>query len=352
MPLRCVDPDAGAVFHAFDLAADEWGALIEENRRRRHLRMPCCSAQVTLRRSTRGTQFFAHKAVGECVTAPETEAHLRLKAIAVRAAREHGWHAQTEVKGITASGEPWVADVLATKGKARVAIEIQWSGQTEADTVLRQSRYAASGVRALWLMRKLAAPLSEAVPAAQVSENDGRFTVVVPTLTNDQVLPIEEFLAAAFRGRLKFGLPVGAWTTVSAVLARTRCWRCGTSTRVVSNVQVQVGPHEFDFSVAETEDFPGVFDVIYRKLEAEHHVGTIKHRYSRTQRRSYLSNGCSRCDALFGQFHEQAQMEERQTVCVEAFPLDARWRMALLDYDAELGWAIFDFGRPSGADRS
>jgi hypothetical protein len=61
-----------------------------ENRAKRHLRMPCCSSQVTLKKSRLGTQFFAHKAVGDCSTAPETETHLRLKQMAVAAARAAG----------------------------------------------------------------------------------------------------------------------------------------------------------------------------------------------------------------------------------------------------------------------
>src|SRR5262245_59213530 len=87
MPLRCFDPSSNSNIHAFDLSSEAWQVLERENRRARHLRMPCCSAEVTLRRSPRGTQFFAHKAVGECVTAPETEAHLRLKQMAVEVAR-------------------------------------------------------------------------------------------------------------------------------------------------------------------------------------------------------------------------------------------------------------------------
>lgn len=119
MPLRCFDPTSHRNIHAFDLSREAWQALAGENRRARHLRMPCCSAQVTLKRSRRGTQFFAHKAAASCVTAPETEAHLRLKRMAIEVARANGWEAETEV----AEGE-WRADVLARKGAVKVAIEI------------------------------------------------------------------------------------------------------------------------------------------------------------------------------------------------------------------------------------
>src|SRR3546814_728026 len=111
MPLRCLD-EAGQGIYAFDLSEDAWQALVRQNRLSRHLRMPCCASQVTLKRSARGTRFFAHKAVGPCATAPETEQHLRLKRMAVVAARAHGWSAETEVPGLTPTGNQWKADVL------------------------------------------------------------------------------------------------------------------------------------------------------------------------------------------------------------------------------------------------
>ena len=160
MPLRCHDEFKHDLY-AFDVPHDEWQMLTTRNRAERHLRMPCCAALVTLKTSSRGTKYFAHKSVTACTTAPETEAHLRLKQIAVEEARSHGWEVQSEASGQTPSGERWIADVLAKKGKASVAIEIQWSTQTVEETLRRQEGYKASGVRGLWLMRKTAVPSTE-----------------------------------------------------------------------------------------------------------------------------------------------------------------------------------------------
>jgi hypothetical protein len=148
MPIRCVDP-TGQSIHSFDLSEDEWKSLELENKKSRHLSMPCCAAHVTLKRSRLGSRFFAHKAVGSCTSARETEEHLHLKQMAVMAARAHGWTAQTEVTGTTPTGEEWRADVLATKGEHRVAVEIQWSGQTTDETIRRQTQYKDSDVRGL-----------------------------------------------------------------------------------------------------------------------------------------------------------------------------------------------------------
>src|SRR5215213_10264859 len=128
MPLRCVEP-SGESIHSFDLSDDEWQALALKNKEARHLRMPCCSAHVALKRSRLATPFFAHIARRECKSTSETDEHRYLKWLAVMAARSHGWTAETEAMETTPSGEPWRADVLARKGKYKVAIEVQWSRQ-------------------------------------------------------------------------------------------------------------------------------------------------------------------------------------------------------------------------------
>jgi competence CoiA-like predicted nuclease len=146
MPLRCLDP-TGRSIHSFDLAHEQWRAMELENRKARHLRMPCCSSQVTLKRSRLGTPFFAHRAVRTCTTAAETEAHLRLKKMAVEAARANGWTAETEVSGASPLGEQWRADVLARRRERMVAVEVQWSNQTNDGILRRQERYRQSGAR-------------------------------------------------------------------------------------------------------------------------------------------------------------------------------------------------------------
>jgi hypothetical protein len=139
MPLRYLGPD-GQSIQSFDLPEADWLALQQENRRSRQLRMPCCDACVVMKTSTRGLRFFAHKSRGPCQSAAETEVHLALKTLAAQAARRAGWTCSTEASGSSPSGETWTADVLAHKGQAKVAIEIQWSAQTNQESLYRQER--------------------------------------------------------------------------------------------------------------------------------------------------------------------------------------------------------------------
>jgi hypothetical protein len=345
VPLRCLDPTTGSSIHAFDLSPDEWRAVALENRRTRHLKMPCCSSSVTLKRSPRGTQFFAHRAAGNCSTAPETEAHLRVKRMAVEAARANGWVAATEVVGTTPSGEQWKADVLAQKGNQKVAIEIQWSGQTNDETLRRQKRYAESGVRCLWLLHRSGFPVTYDLPTARIggTTKEGLLALIPMGWREEQTLPIKEFLDAAFSRRLRFGVPVGFSAAVSVRAGYIDCWKrsCRARTRIITGVDVAFGPNKSSFSVPDFDEYPDLFKVIRDCLPNNLGIGAIRRRYSNTQKRVYLSNGCVRCDSLVGQFFEHDAWYDEETVCVFPIRISERWREAIERDGYEVGWAVY-----------
>jgi hypothetical protein len=84
--------------------------------------------------------------------------------------------------------EIWTADVLASKGEAKAAIEIQWSAQTNDESLRRQERYRQSGVRCLWLFRRRDIPASEDFPAARIS---GDIATGFEAHLDGQVMPLE-----------------------------------------------------------------------------------------------------------------------------------------------------------------
>lgn len=115
---------------------------------------PRIRSRVSSKGRADGTRFFAHSRRRECTSTTETHEHLPAKSLIARVAQDAGWAVTTELRGVTPTGEAWVADVHAHVGIALVAFEVQWSAQTLEETVARQARYAASGVRALWLLRQ------------------------------------------------------------------------------------------------------------------------------------------------------------------------------------------------------
>lgn len=357
MPLRCADPIADRSIHAFDLSADEWRRLERKNRETRHLRMPCCSSLVVLKRSNHGTQFFAHKARGTCTTAPESEAHLQLKRMAVDAARANGWKADTEVAGASPSGAPWKADVLATKGKHKVAVEIQWSGQTNDETLRRQQRYREAGVRGLWLLHQPGFPITHDLPAACIGGGlEGGFQALIPwdprMTARDrneirgcrQILPMDKFLDGVFDRRFRFGVPVNVEATVSVKSALIDCWHrsCGKKTRIVTVIDVTFGPHVCMFSVPDMGKHPNLLQTVLKRLPRNLGIGQIKRRYSRTQKRSYMSNGCVHCDRLMGEIfaHEVWDLNEE----IIAFPIriSKEWKAAIEGHEGfGASWGVY-----------
>lgn len=341
MPLRCLD-ESGNSIQAFDLPDDGWQTLQQRNRKERHLRMTCCASPVALKRSRLGTQFFAHKAKGSCTTAPETEMHLRLKQIAVRVARAHGWDAETEVSGLTPSGEKWRADVLAWRGDAKVAVEIQWSSQTPEETLRRQERYRSSGVRGLWLLQKGDIPVTRELPAAMiVALPENKYDAV---LSSGQRLPLDAVLDAAFGRRLKYGIPDDVVGMVSLNAAATKCWhdRCRADTIIVSSLTVTFGPYRRDFLVSDFDSERQLFDWIYREIPPGLNIGRIKPRFSNTMEESYLSNGCVKCDRIFGRHFEIVERYNEQVICEKPILASGRWREMFICGQEDLsGWGVF-----------
>lgn len=342
MPLRCLGPD-GQPIQSFDLTDAEWSALRLDNSRSLQLRMPCCDASVAMKTSSRGLNFFAHRARGPCQSAPETEEHLVLKTLAAEAARRAGWTCTTEASGSSPSGEAWTADVLAQKGQHKVAIEIQWSGQTGQESLFRQERYRQSGVRCLWLFRRPGFPVSEDLPAACVS---GDIATGFEARLDGQAMPLAEFLDAVFARRFRYGIPLGARAIIHIHSGVLDCWKsnCRARTRIVTFIEVLVGPHRCQFTVPDLNDFSDLLVSCQEHLPRTSGVGTIKARYSKTQEQRYMSNGCYRCDALVGQFLEHHAWDDESVTLAEfQISISERWLEAIKSRSSDYGWAVFTF---------
>lgn len=307
MPLRCVD-DKGVSFQSHMLDEQQWAALKAAHAQRRHLRMPCCLEVAILKTSPLGTHFFAHQRRGDCASKPESAEHLMLKSLVAQAIAQCGWTVATEVRGKTDEGEEWIADVLASRGKARVAVEIQLSRQTDSDTYARQARYQQSGIRGLWLFKQSDFPVDERVPAVHVCQDDsGQFKAVIMGNDHSPSLSVPDFIQHAFKGRFWFGT-FRPNTTVTATMLGgfVKCWKCSEWTNVVSDVTVQaMADEQWPLSVP-LHELPKVPTLMQQLPLAQgipqQKVGKILIRYSKTEGGNYLANSCVNCNALQGKF--------------------------------------------------
>lgn len=350
MPLRCITTDNRSI-QAFDLSEADWEALRAENRRNANLRMPCCDAQVIVKTSPLGVRFFAHKAKTVCNYKPETEHHIRLKEAVVRAAKEAGWTAATEVAGLSTEGEPWIADVLATSPKgSRIAFEVQWSKQSDNVTIERQKRYQRSGVRCMWLFRQEKFPSSTSLPAARISNaSDTAYVAHIPIGhagpegKSFNAAPLNHFLTSVFRRSFRFGVAVGDLARLDMHTATYNCYRKCKGGRIVINLELWVGPHSYDFTIDEIEGHPEVISFVRTLAALDRRIGEIKLRTSGKgpSHERYLSNGCVKCDNISGRFYEPEYWHTKQLTQSQSFQLTAAWKALIeVHYPDEARWGV------------
>ena len=345
MPLKCLRGE-GEVF-AFEVESEaSWRRLREENAAQSNLRMPCCGARVVLRTSKLGTKHFAHARRGPCTTAPESAEHLLAKRTIIDGIRRTQWAAKAEQEGVTPDGFKWVADVLATKGKAKVAFEVQWSRQDGEETLRRQDRYEQGGIRGLWLFRQHDFPVSEIVPAFRLmfDERSKSFSVALPSPSyhprwikaRDKDLPrywsqmvdLAEFAEGAVSGRLMFAPTIGSTVPLTVFATPTTCRRCKEETRVITGMVFTAsksfpGHPDISVSLRSLDDVLGGPKLIQRWLPAallKHHgIGALKIRQSRLEVEggaAYLSNGCVKCDALQARYFEERLPTEAEELAL------------------------------------
>lgn len=355
MPLCCDSDDGLVVAIDFD-REDAWTAMRERNRQIQHLRMRCCGAGVVLKRSKLGTRFFAHSRTGECTTAPESMEHLLAKEQIARAIRSAGWSATIEQSGTSPNGQAWKADVLANHGGPNsVAFEIQWSKQSRDETERRQQVYRESGIRGLWLFQQHDLPVDEKTPASRLVFDAAtrRFEVWLPSA---EYLPgfvnardrnetrhwshkveLGEFVVGALTGKFRYGFPTN--TPVPLVLdgAENDCWKCHRPTKVVTSLRLLCGAaiHGANDLEASLDDFDRkpayqqlLMDALPKAALAEHGIGEIKPRYSKTAGESYLSNGCVHCNLLQGRVYDHETAWEAREIFRTEIQFDDTWRRA------------------------
>lgn len=213
---------------------EEWAAeCLNANR---DLLMPETGKQAVPKVSRLGNRFFSHKP-GESPeggTAPESDDHIALKILALKAARAAGWDALPEIGGQAPSGKSFRADVMCSRpgGSGRVAIEIQRSNQRDVDYASRQSVYEESGIRGIWIdvskkdFKQHILKQTRSVPRFECKRTDPDLPGEYVVLVKGQQIEFGEFIRGALTGRLRFvdfeyrSKPQSVW------LYRSYCWRC------------------------------------------------------------------------------------------------------------------------------
>lgn len=278
-----------------------------------------CEQPGFLRRSKTGLQHFVHKTAGDCAShEPETAEHRAAKSIVYLAVQESGWEGDVEVPSHPGPHPAWIADVLVTRDRLRVAIEIQWTRQDHDEFVRRQERYAADGVRAVWFARHtghLPGAATKALPVFSLEQApDGAFVTTVGTHTLD----LADAVTALLSGRIQFRERLVARQQPLRVVNvyEYDCYRCGkdctiwhdTGEQFTSRCGELVGQYA-GFSLWDDDRPEANKDTAQRVRKAVTENGTLRRpavvsqRYSRTVGDRYMAFSCPHCSALFGDWH-------------------------------------------------
>jgi hypothetical protein len=159
---------------------------------------------------------------------------------------------------------------------------------------------------------------------------------------------MREFLEAVVGKRFRFG-PLDYDALVSIRSGMIECWRdsCHARTRIITFIHLAFGPHEYNFTIPELGKHPDLCLTVLSRLPSNPEIGKIKPRFSRTQGRSYMSNGCRRCDALIGEFFEHDAWHEDGEVSVSfEVKISTEWRRAIVqafgdqEFDSDFGWRV------------
>lgn len=368
MSFKCISGDQELLSIDFD--DQEWESLRAQNRQERVLKMTCCGAEVTLRKTRLGTQYFAHAKKGSCLAGMDVAEVMLAREMIAKAARRAGWCILVEEAGTSTGENEWMVDVLANReGGKQVAFKVQW-GRLPLDEVARyQALSRASGIRTLWLMRQQNIPVEKAIPAFRLGHDAEANTCVVslpgpyyhpafatsknsdaPTYWR-QHIKLGLFVEGALEGKLRFAPQVSLTLPLDVCAAYTDCWRCKKTTGLVIDLcfaasQVLQGAADVTAKIYDFDDEGRgaalLMSTLPAALLAPHGIGPIKPRYSRTEGQRYLSNGCIHCDALQGRFFEHEVAYDAHPIFSVDVLFDEQWASHLEDRESIDKWWFDD----------
>lgn len=290
------------------LSDDGWAALKKDVQAKRIPLTLRCGQPGHLRSTRKGTRFFAHNPGSghECDSTGETQQHLRAKDIIVRAAVAAGWDAEPEVRG-----DGWIADVLATRGNVRIAFEVQWSSQSDADFEHRQSRYQRDGVRGAWFVRHASSIPS--VPSADLpifslaEEGDDMVTSI------GERRALGDAVTFLLSGKIKHReyLSDNSPASLHVRAHQHACWKCAAKFLVwhVASFsltgtckQERGGWLSYQlFAADRIENAPGVRDAISRAAANQTlPVALLQARSTKASGTRYMAFVCPGCNATSG----------------------------------------------------
>jgi len=324
MPLKAII-DNKEVISSF-LREDEWDEL------KKRIKLNSLDVVISqtakkgyLRKSKNGLQHFAHKK-GEMPEdwKPESPQHLYVKNEILLGCKDAGWDSYPEFKE-----NDWEADVLAIKGKHRIAFEVQWSAQSYDKTIERQKKYDRDGVRCCWLFKKPPKKFrkwsddldaKKEIPLFKIFEDHDKD---IKVNFYGKIFSVRSFIKTLLESKIKFSSQAKAQRkqSISINFFKTICWKCGAiqhsyflQETVKSKCGLDINLMHSMWDEKDLKYNPYIIKAVndFTKTDkgSEIHIGQIKKRYSKTGNSYYKSFGCYKCDSIFGDSYLRTEIME------------------------------------------
>ena len=221
-----------------------------------------------------------------------------------------GFQAKEEYRG-----KDWRSDVFVSANDIEYAFEIQITRQSLNRTLERQKKYTRDGIIGCWFFEKGPARMEqerEDLPLFLIKNIEN---MIIVSIKDRNELPLEIFIRDFLQNKIKFCQTL-RMHKAEIRFVRQNCWKCGFEYHIyyvgnfISPCNTKIFPNEAlwvsNKLVFKPEIATKVNDYIKSVKERNLNIGTVKERYSKTTESSYVSFGCPKCDAIFGDwyFHE------------------------------------------------
>lgn len=332
--------------HSFHYSPTDWEKLKAESDGM-ILTMACCNQPALLMTDELGTQYFAHEIKG-CALHPEqaleSNTPMQRQANFIIACKlyELGWKVETEQLGWADDKPVWIGGaVVASKGRAKVAVEVLWSYLPLEEVKLRQQAYKDDGVRCVWLMvagkeedqhsifderDALSGAYFHAtkqLPIFSIFIDTDKSLQVLNVLTASQeydccdeiILELDVFIEQLMTKKISFENYDDGKIYLNIKVMKRECWWCKKNTNSVVGVHHHLNTYngyEFISGYKTIRQIPLTeIDIINTALSADMKFNTLKFMFSKTEQEEYMANSCGFCGSLMGRF-----FEDEDSLCI------------------------------------
>ena len=294
---------------SIDLSNNEWNELKKiASSNRESIKLFCCDNLPYLRISKMGTKHFVHKTKNNCNWKPESPNHLKSKEIIFKACKEEGWKVEPEFYY-----NDWIADIFTTDGDKKIAFEVQWSRQTDEETIRRQQKYRKDGIIGIWFFRYIPETLirNKEIPAFKLIKKENNYFIAVNSNEIELGSAVKHFL----RGNIEFKEKLTEKRTqnVNIYKFNMECWKCKKATPVIavnSFYISQCNCELYSMRLSDNDIGAEIAKIQVNGAKDFADIAPIKRRYSTEVGSSYWSNGCKWCGEIVGE-----HFLENESIC-------------------------------------